>query len=136
VLFEWLFGWILELLPFDMSVVRRGRLYRKGRRVYFRARVSGLSGASFIGFLAAERGALWLAPRRGATNGELVPIPLPRDPKTVSYSDKPTWNQDRYVSYQVAGKTVTIFCKYDWDLLLQALTDGMTPHRGPQEGAF
>lgn len=123
--FDALFGWILELLPLDISATRRERLYRKGRRVYLRARVSGLTGATFIGFVAVERGNFWLATRKDVPKSDLVPVPLPDDWGEVTISNKVTWNQDRYIAYTVNGKEVHIFCKQDWDLLRRAFDDAM-----------
>jgi hypothetical protein len=125
LIFDALFGWILDLLPFDISVARRERLYRDGQRVFFRARVSGLPGSALMSYMAAERGCLWLARRKGAPDDELVPLPLPGEHDEVMISDKATWSEDRYLAYPVRGVTVQIFCKYDWDLLRQAFSDGM-----------
>jgi hypothetical protein len=127
--FGFLFGWILDLIPLDISVARRERLYRKGRRVFFRARVSGLPGVSSIDFLAAERGSLWLARRKGASEEELVPLPIPDGPSHIKVSGKTTWTTDRHVSYRVDGSDVQIVCKYDWDLLQRALQDATTVGR-------
>jgi hypothetical protein len=126
MIFDALFGWILDLLPFDISVARRRRFYRNGQRVYFRARVSGVPGCSTRDFLAAEQGNLWLARRRGDPVAEMIPIPRPVDPNDVTISDKPTWSQDRYLAYTINGSLVKISCNYDWDLLREAFEGGAT----------
>jgi hypothetical protein len=123
--FNALFGWILELVPLDISATRRERLYKNGRRVYLRVRVSGLTGATFVGFVAAERGTLWLATRRDVPETDLVPLLIPDDWSEVTISNKVTWNQDRYIAYAINGKQVSIFCKQDWDLLRRAFDDAM-----------
>jgi hypothetical protein len=109
-------------------------LYRNGRRVFFRARVSGLPGASLADYVAAERGLLWAAKRKGDEQG-LVPIPLPDNPSKVVHNDRATWSQDRFLAYEVNGSRVQICCKYDWDLLRIAVTEGIRGQQ-PESGSL
>jgi hypothetical protein len=131
LVFEGLFGWILELLPFDISSSRRARLYTKGARVYIQAIVSGVPGSSNSPFVALERGSLWLARRKGAPELEMVPIPLPSDPRALEISERVTWSQDRFVGYEVANNRIQISCKYDWDLLRLAVSEGVARQMSP-----
>jgi hypothetical protein len=124
VLADWLLGSVLDTLPLDISSARRMRRYRAGHRVFFRARVSGLPGAQWAVWVAAERGRLWTATRKGDERG-LVPVPLPHDAAVVVVNARATWSESRFVAYEVDGLRVQISCMLDWDLLRLAVSEGI-----------
>lgn len=132
---EFLLGPILELLPMDISRAARLRRYRKGQRVFFRGTVSGLPRTRWTTWLAAERGRLWAATRKGDAEG-LVPIPLPDHPTAVVYNQRVTWSKSRTVVVEVDHTCVEIMPNaVDWELLRLAIAESIGERNGESCGS-
>jgi hypothetical protein len=128
-LFDVLFGWIVELLPWDISAARRERVYSKGGRVHLRVLLTRNEAPATLAFVVAQQGKLWTAKARNTPEGALAPLPLPRSRNEIVISDRATWTKDRYIEYPHEQGVIRISSKGDWPLLRRALDDAITASR-------
>lgn len=106
---DFLFGWIFDLLPFDISQARRERRYKRRERVFLVGHVTGVPGAPrFADYLAAQQGQLWVSTRR-REDGDLYPIPR-RTGQVVILRKRATWKEHPALAFDANWTTVQIAC--------------------------
>lgn len=119
LILEFLFGWIVELLPLSMSATARKRSWKRGERVALRARVSQDLRVGHIELRGYD--GLWLVRNRGlnAESREEVNV---SDFARVEFPQSAFARPDSAVEITRDEGGLTIACPTDWDLLREVAT--------------
>ena len=116
MIFEFLFGWIFELLPMSMSATARRRAWRRGKRVVLRARVPQ---DLRVDHVALVEGDLWLIRNLGFEAESITKIDWSKT-MSIRLPSRRFARPDDTVEIELDGRTVSIIFPLDWDLLREA----------------
>lgn len=116
MIFELLFGWILELFPLSMSATARRRAWRRGRRAVVRARAADDLRVDHLALLNEE---LWIIRNLGFEAESMTKVDW-SDVLCVRLPAGRLARPDDTVVLGLESSAISITCPLDLELLREA----------------